>query len=148
MLAKLFAAACVIASGAAAAADGIDDMQDGAYEVVVTLDLPHLDRMGAAKTATICVQSPETSPTRGLAVLSENNPLGTCPASNIRAESNELKFEVHCAGKNAAEGFATYILGKDTFDGRIDMKMGGKNMTMSERQKGKRVGECADKPRS
>jgi hypothetical protein len=30
----------------------------------------------------------------------------------------------------------------------FDMKMGGKNMTMTERQSGKRVGACNEQPHS
>ena len=74
--------------------------------------------------------------------------MATCPASNIRAEGNAFRFEVHCEGKNAAEGFATYTLGAETFEGTIVMKMGGKNMTMTETQKGKRVGDCGAAPKS
>jgi hypothetical protein len=37
----------------------------------------------------------------------------------------------------------------DRFEGIFDMKMGGKNMTMTERQTGLRVGPCANStPRS
>jgi hypothetical protein len=143
-------AAVFLAVGIAARrAEAAELMQPGAYEVTVNLDLPHLEGMGAAKTATICLQSSNANPTHGLLVLSENNPLGHCPASNIRTQGNELKFDVHCDGKNAAAGYATYTLEPSAFYGRIDMKMGGKNMTMSETQKGRRVGECAaEKPRS
>ncbi len=143
------AAACALLASATAAEEATL-LRPGIYEVVVNLDLPHLEGMGASKTATICVEEAGRNPTRGLVVLSENNPLGRCPASNVRSEGHDFKFEVHCAGKNAAEGFASYLLQPDSFDGRIDMKMGGKNMTMSETQKGKRVGACPapDKPKS
>ncbi len=119
-------------------------LMPGSYEVVVNLDLPHLEGMGASRTALVCVETAGASPTHGLVVLSDNNPLGKCPASNIRTEGNAFLFEVHCDGKNAAEGFAKYTLSADTFEGAIVMKMGGKNMTMTETQKGKRLGDCAE----
>jgi len=127
------------------AADTAPALSDGAYEVVVNLDLPHLEGMGASKTTAICVESAASNPTHGLVVLSENNPLGHCPSSNVHEEGNEIRFEVHCEGKNAAEGHALYTLLGDRFEGRIDMKMGGKNMTMTETQKGKRTGACSEK---
>lgn len=153
--AAIAAGACLLAATAIAEPVALP-LEAGTYEVVVNLDLPHLEGMGASRTALVCVEksgaSPAPSPTNGLAVLSENNPLGDCPASNIRMEGDTLLFEVHCKGKNAAEGFAKYTLGREAFEGTIVMKMGGKNMTMTETQKGKRVGDCAarekDKPRS
>lgn len=123
-------------------------LRPGSYEIVVNLDLPHLEGMGASKTVQVCITDGGVSTTHGLAVLSENNPLGRCPASNVVTEGGALTFEVHCEGKNAAEGYARYTLRGDAFEGRIDMKMGGKNMTMSETQKGKRVGDCPSTPRS
>lgn len=131
------------------AAEAAASLDNGAYEVVVNLDLPHLEGLGASRTATICVDNESKAPARGLVVLSENNPLAHCPASNVIETSTELKFEVHCEGKNAAEGHAAYTLLGDHFEGRIDMKMGGKNMTMTETQKGRRTGDCVtEKPRS
>lgn len=123
-------------------------LRPGSYEIVVNLDLPHLEGMGASRTVQICIMDGGVSTTHGLAVLSENNPLGKCPASNVVTEGGTLTFEVHCAGKNAAQGNARYNLLGEAFDGRIDMKMGGKNMTMGETQKGKRMGDCPSTPRS
>lgn len=132
----------------ACAEDEALPLSQGLYEVVVTLDLPHLDGMGASRTTKVCISPSGEPPTHGLAVLSENNPLATCPASKGRLDASTYRFEVHCAGKNAAEGFATFDLYTDRFQGSIVMKMGGKNMTMSETQSGRRIGECPKPPHS
>jgi len=97
--------------------------------------------MGAIKVTHICVTG-AGSGTHGLAVLSGNNPLGRCPASNIREEGSSLTFDVVCPGVNAATGSARYTFRAQGFDGAIAMKMGGKNMTMTERQSGRRTGYC------
>ncbi len=122
--------------------------QTGAYEVQVKLELPHLEDAAANKVATVCVTpSPDTY---GLAVLSDNNPLATCPAENVLQDGDTLTFDIVCKGGNAARASAKYTLAASSFDGTIAMKMGGKNMTMTETQHGRRIGDCpdADRPRS
>ncbi|WP_334150494.1 DUF3617 domain-containing protein [Hyphomicrobium sp.] len=125
-------------SGSAQAGDLILPVP-GAYEVEMRLELPHVEDMAVSKTATICVTDSET---HGIAVLSDNNPLTRCPASNIRHQGDTLTFDLVCEGRNQAIAWAKFTLGPDRFRGAFDMKMGGKNMTMSERQSGHRVGDC------
>ena len=43
----------------------------------------------------------------------------------------------------AARGHAVYELSTDAFTGRIAMVMGAKNMTMTEVQHARRIGECS-----
>jgi hypothetical protein len=114
-------------------------LQPGEYEVTVRLQLRHVG-MAAPKVARICVT--ETG-TRGLIVLSENNPLARCPASDIRQDGDTLTFEIVCPGGNQAVGSARYTLAPQHFTGVIAMKMGGKNMTMTEYQEGHRIGDCS-----
>lgn len=131
---------CALAVATASAVRG-ETLTPGSYEVVVQLDLPFVETTNTRKTERICLAS-ETA----LAVLSDNNPLGKCPSSNMARQGSDLTFDIKCEGTNAAQGHARYTLTAETFDGLIEMKMGGKNMTMSETQHGHRVGECA--PRS
>ena len=99
------------------------------------------------KTTAICVRPDSRDGTGGLAVLGDNNPLSRCPASNVRQDGKVLTFDIVCEGTNAARASASYILAGEAFRGRITMKMGGKNMTMSETQVGRRVGACPGTPR-
>jgi hypothetical protein len=114
----------------------------GSYDVTVSLELPNLDDTTSKRIATLCVTSPDAAPDRGLAVLSTNNPLATCPISNIQEHGDTLTFDVTCPGINSAIASASYTLTADAFHGRITMKMGGKNMTMTEVQSGRRIGDC------
>jgi hypothetical protein len=123
-------------------------LNDGLYEVAVSLELPHLEDMPAKTVATICVSQAGAGGTHGLAVLSQNNPFGRCPFSNVLRVEEKLEFDIVCDGKNAALARATYTLSPVEFRGRIEMKMGGKNMTMTEIQRGHRIGPCAPPPRS
>ncbi len=130
------------------AADEPALLQDGLYEVAVSLELLHLEDLAVKTTAKICVTQTDAGGTRGLAVLSQNNPLGHCPASNVRQDQDSLKYSIACEGKNAAQAHAVYVLSPQNFQGRIEMKMGGKNMTMTETQRGRRIGPCEPTPRS
>jgi Protein of unknown function (DUF3617) len=118
-------------------------LQAGAYEVQVSLELPYVEDTGARTIATVCVTGAEANDNRGLVVLSGNNPLGHCPAANFHRDGDTLTFDIACPGGNAAIASAKYVFGAQSFRGRIAMKMGGKNMTMTETQVGRRVGECA-----
>lgn len=124
------------------AADAQTVLLDGAYEVDVRLELPHIDDNTAKKKTTICIGG-DRADSHGLFVLSDNNPLAHCPASNLAQDGETLTFDIVCEGGNAARASAKYRLTARGFDGRIEMKMGGKNMTMTETQRGHRVGECA-----
>ncbi len=120
-------------------------LEPGEYEVRMRLELPHVEDMGVQKTETVCITG---NGTHGIIVLSENNPLAHCPASNIRQDDDALSFDLVCEGHNQAIARATFRLWPDRFVGAFDMKMGGKNMTMIERQTGHRIGACMESPRS
>lgn len=115
-------------------------LANGAYDVEVRLELPHLEEWAVKKLATVCIT--EDGGTHGLVVLSDNNPLVRCPVSNIRENGDTLTFDVICEGRNAARGSARFLLAPEQFRGRIAMVMGGKNMTMTEVQVGRRTGDC------
>ncbi len=120
---------------------GEDLLAAGRYDVDVRLELPHVEDLNMKKTAAICVMP---GGSRGLTVLGDNNPLSHCPASNVRQDGSLLTFDIVCEGTNAARASASYTLAGETFRGRIAMRMGGKNMTMSETQVGRRVGACPE----
>ncbi len=127
------AALCACATSALAQ----ETVPSGAYEVTYSLELPHVAPT-QSNTAKVCLADGHAFP-----VLSANNPLARCPASDVRREGREVSFRIACAGPNAAKADALFDLRDDGFDGRIAMNMGGKNMTMTEVQHGRRVGDCA-----
>lgn len=117
-------------------------LQPGLYEVSVRLDLPNIAEAAATKVTTLCVSAGDSNGSHGLRPLSDNNPLARCPVSDVRQQEAQLSFEIVCPGGNAAIGSARYSLRADGFAGRISMKLGGKNMTLTETQTGRRTGEC------
>lgn len=123
-------------------AEFLIELAPGAYEVEVRLELPNLPDMTANRTAAICLAGNESDTHLGLVVLSENNPLASCAKRAVARSGNRLTFDIACDGGNAATGNAVYTIARDSFQGRITMKMGGKNMTMTETQRGRRTGDC------
>lgn len=116
-------------------------LEAGKYEVSVRLELPHIEDMSQTKVTKLCLGS-QDQPTYGIKVLTDNNPLTKCTASNVHMDGNSLTFEIQCPGTNSAYGSAKFTLADQSFSGAIYEKMGGKNMTMTERQTGHRVGSC------
>lgn len=118
-------------------------LQSGSYRIDVRLLLPHIDDIDTRSVATACLTAAPENNNHGFVVLSANNPLARCPASNVRQSGNLLKFDIVCPGHNQAQARANFQLAADRFQANIEMKMGGKNMTMTETQIGRRVGACA-----
>jgi len=132
---------CLALAGPGNAVDAVT-LAPGLYEVRVRLDLPNLTGAAASRLATLCVLADDSAGNHGLVVLSENNPLAHCPVANVRQEGGVLTFDIICPGGNAAIASASYRLAPETFEGRISIKLGGKNMTMTEMQVGRRTGQC------
>jgi Protein of unknown function (DUF3617) len=139
--ASAFMAALILAAVAQAALREAL-LQDGAYEVQVRLELPNVLSRGADSTTTICLPYADGGNGAPFPVLSSNNPLAKCPASNVERDGATLTFDIVCEGRGAAWARAVYTLMPRAFEGRIAMVMGGKNMTMTEVQTGRRVGSC------
>lgn len=116
-----------------------EPLRSGLYEIAYRLELPHV-APGPEEVAKVCLAG--AGGAKAFPVLSANNPLAGCPAGHARREGREFSFDIVCPGGNAAKAYALYDLGEDAFEGRIAMNMGGKNMTMTEAQRGRRVGEC------
>jgi hypothetical protein len=142
-------AALILLLGGLRVADAAEPQRSpmsGLYEVDVRLELPHIEEWAVKKRAILCISDDEGDGRRGLVVLSDNNPLATCPASNVRRNRDVLTFDIICEGRNAATASATFKLAVQQFRGRIAMVMGGKNMTMTEIQVGHRIGDCPPGP--
>src|SRR5262245_54815308 len=134
--------AAAVAAGVHVGAEQAALLQPGEYRVRVRLELPNVeDTSDAARWERICVTAGHSG-TRALIVLSDSNPLRKCPVSNVRDDGDTLTYDIVCPGSDAAVGAARYSLRADSFEGAIVVKMGGKNMTMIERQSGRRAGSC------
>ena len=114
----------------------------GSYELTARLELPHLERWAVDKTTIVCLRNVRSDDELPIPVVSANNPFAKCSAANLAADASKLEYDIVCPGRGAAKGHATYILSTGTLLGRVAMVTGGKNMTMTEIQQARRIGEC------
>ncbi|MEM1299936.1 MAG: hypothetical protein AAGH68_11735 [Pseudomonadota bacterium] len=121
-----------------ASAGWADPIPVGKYEVHVHLVLPHIDTKDYDFTTEICLTEPnDAAPLGPLGP----GPLLKCPRDGaVRGE--ELIILVKCPGGNAATAIGTYRATPSGFRGDVKMNMGGKNMTLGERQRGRLIGPC------
>ena len=114
----------------------------GLYELTARLELPHLERWGVDKTATICLPNSLKPGEIPVPVVSANNPFAKCSATNVIADGLKLEYDIVCPERGSARAHAIYKVSFDAFTGRVAMVMGAKNMTMTELQHARRIGEC------
>jgi len=114
----------------------------GSYQITTRLELPHLERWAIDKTTMICLSGRAATRQIPIPILSANNPYAACAAANVVIDNGKLEYDVVCPGRDAAKAHASYSFQSDDFAGRVAMVLGGKNMTMTEVQHGRRIGEC------
>ena len=95
------------------------------------------------KTTIICLSNFRNPDAIPVPVVSANNPFAKCSATNLVADGSKLEYDIVCRERGAARGHAVYELSSNAFTGRIAMVMGAKNMTMTEVQRARRIGECS-----
>jgi uncharacterized protein DUF3617 len=117
--------------------------RSGSYELTARLELPHLERWGVDKTTIICLSTSRGPDEIPVPVVSANSPFAKCSATNLIANGSKLEYDIVCPERGSARGHAVYEVSSDAFAGRIAMVMGAKNMTMTEVQHARRVGECS-----
>ncbi len=118
-------------------------LEDGLYEVQFRLELPHLETHAVDRTATICVDQREPKPHRPpVPLLSQNDIFADCEIENAQKETTGFSYDITCTGRGSARATATYVTAPDHFKSRIVIVQGAKNMTMTEVQKGRRLGDC------
>jgi hypothetical protein len=116
--------------------------QSGSYEITARLELPHLERWAVDKTTIVCLPISLRADELPIPIVSANNPFTKCDVANLMTQTPKLEYDIVCPGRGAAKGHAIYLLSDDTFSGRVAMVLGAKNMTMTEVQQGRRIGNC------
>lgn len=122
---------------ALAVADG--GLRKGLYVVQVEPKIPNVDLKGMDKEVRICWQGPSKAKTP-LGPLGPG-PLKACP-SKARSTEGGIEVTTTCPGPNMGHALSRYRVTSDGFRGWVSMNMGGKNMTVTEKQTGTWVGRC------
>jgi hypothetical protein len=117
-------------------------LQNGSYEITARLELPHLERWAVDKMAIVCLLSSGRQDGLPIPIVSANNPFAKCSVANVAIKIPKLEYDIICPGRGAAKGHASYLFSTGTFSGRVAMVLGGKNMTMTELQVARRIGDC------
>ena len=116
-------------------------LNPGLYEVTTETLLPHLEE--ALRYATTrqrqCLDSPDAAL---LFPLLRHQAFAGCDLAREGSEGSALLFVLACHNPEAATGAARLTVDADRLHGVLDIKMGGKNMTLSQRIGGPRVGPC------
>jgi hypothetical protein len=113
----------------------------GEYELTVQTGLPHLEE--ALRYATTrsreCLHEPVAT---DLFPLLLHRALTGCVLVPD-AESADARFKLQCENPEAATGTAVFDIAASGFSAVLELKMGGKNMTVWQRVSGGRIGSCS-----
>ena len=131
-----------VLSAAAVAEEG-HGLRSGLYEIEYSLELPHLERYAIVRSATFCIDARRHAFGPPIPVMGANNAFEGCAVENLRSSGSFMAYDIACRGRDAARAHALYRKDGDTFKGRVAMIMGAKNMTMTEVQAGRRLGNCS-----
>jgi hypothetical protein len=119
-------------------------VEPGLYELSAQTVMPHLEE--ALRYATTrsrqCLGTQEAT---ALFPLLRNEAFAGC--SLVREDSThaEAHFSLRCDNPQAATGAARFTLRPSEFQAVLHVKMGGKNMTLSQRLSAPRLGPCTGK---
>ena len=98
--------AALLLAAVAQAAQSEALLQDGAYEVQVRLELPNMLSRAADRTTTICLPYADGGNGAPFPVLSSNNPLAKCPASNVERDGRHAQLRHLLRGPRRRQGAA------------------------------------------
>ncbi len=144
---KLFPLVAAIALSLAAPAQASSArvaLTPGEYELTTETVLPHLEEALRYATTRVrqCLGSQEPS---SLFPLLEHPAFAGCKLVAAESTADEQIFKLQCANAEAASGRASFSVTPTRFSAVLELKMGGKNMTLGQRVHGPRLRSCLDK---
>src|SRR5689334_9716596 len=113
----------------------------GEYDLTIETLLPHLEEaLRYATTRTHqCLREPDAT---SVFPLLRHQAFAGCSLVPDTDASDGVHFALQCKNSQAASGTAAFEVDLGYVSGVLDVKMGGKNMTVSQRLYGPRVGSC------
>ena len=116
-------------------------VEPGLYELTAQTVLPHLEeslRYATTRTRQ-CLGTQEAS---ALFPLLRHEAFAGCSLVHESSSDGEARFSLRCNNPQAATGAAHFTLQPGGFQAVLHIKMGGKNMTLSQRLSAPRLGAC------
>lgn len=140
-LPRLIAATLLLQAAVAAHAADLQP-RAGQYTLATQMVMPHLDEMRRVVVeARRCVADGDVA---ALFPVLDQHALRGCRLDYPRHGADGDDYVLVCASARVASGTARLeAVGDDRLVGRLEVKMGGKNMTFSQRSEARRDGPCA-----
>ena len=113
----------------------------GMYEIITEIVMPHLEEnlRYATTREKRCLSHQELA--SFFPVLGHISLQG-CKLDKENRDGGTVSYLLNCASGNETTGGAQWHLDDNQIRGTLAVKLGGKNMTFSQRITAKRVGEC------
>jgi hypothetical protein len=111
------------------------------YETTVETGLPHLEEnlRYATTRSTMCLGRQELA--TAFPIL-RHEALKGCRLDQERQSDDLIVFALHCEGGSSTSGAALWQFDDRGIRGTLDVKLGGKNMTLYQRMSGRAIGAC------
>jgi Protein of unknown function (DUF3617) len=116
-------------------------LNPGSYELTVETLLPHLEEnlRYATTRQRHCLGNQEATT---LFPILRLEAFTGCALSSGHSVEGRLEYALQCKNPQAATGVAHFSVSPTRIDGVLEVKMGGKSMTLSQRIAGPRLGAC------
>ena len=137
-------AVAVVMLCTSAAAQALPDRLEvtpGLYRVTAQTVLPHLEE-NLRNAVVVEQQCLGASSAALLFPLLRHQAFAGCTLSGRALRDGAQVFLLTCANREAASGQARLIESPALLEGVLDVKMGGKNMTLAQRVRAERLGAC------
>ena len=120
-------------------------VRQGTYEITVQTVMPHLEEnlRYATTREHRCLRSHEL-PT--VFPVLHHPSLQGCQLGNESRRGDAIRYLLVCESPQVATGIASLNVGLSRIVGVLEITMGGKNMTFSQRLQAARQGECEPAP--
>jgi hypothetical protein len=127
-----------------AAAQALPDRLEvtpGLYRITARTVLPHLEEnlRNAVVVEQLCLGA---SSAASLFPLLRHEAFAGCMLNGRALRDGAQAFVLTCANREAASGQARLVESPALLEGVLDVKMGGKNMTLAQRVRAERLGAC------
>jgi hypothetical protein len=119
-----------------------ETIRPGVYDIAGQVTMPHLEESLRYATTRERRCLPGDEPSGVFSVLRYES-LAGCKLRDRDQQGDTTYYFLRCENPNAATGLARLETRADRIFGVLEIKMGGKNMTFSQRIEGTRQGECA-----
>ena len=111
------------------------------YEVVTETSMPHLEEnlRYAVTRENRCLTDDELM--SSFPILKHPS-LADCELRQERRDTRAASYLLVCKGGHGTTGNARWSIGEQLIAGQLDVKLGGKNMTFSQRVTTRPLGQC------